>query len=182
MSETLSRDAWIDAALEVLTEEGIDAVRVEPLARRLKVTKGSFYWHFRDRSALVAAMLARWEQTKTVAIRERVEAGGGSAAERLHRLFAIALDVGPMPLEAAVRQWAARAPEVRQAVVRVDDRRMGYLRELFVGLGLAPDEAHARSFLTYSLLFGDHFIADRDSALRRRKLLRRCEALLVGKP
>jgi AcrR family transcriptional regulator len=179
MPTQLSRDAWTDAALEVLTDAGLEAVRVERLARRLRVTKGSFYWHFRDRAALFEAMLARWEQVATTAIADEVEAKGGPPGARLRRLFAIALAVRPIPLDAAIRQWAGQDPRVRRAVVRVDDRRMGYLRMLFEGLGFAPLEAHARSFIAYSLLFGDHFIAARETRRARAEVLERCTALMV---
>jgi len=179
MPTPLTRDAWTDAALAVLTEAGLDAVRVERLARRLRVTKGSFYWHFRYRPALLDAMVARWEHVATQAIVDEVDAHGGSPAERLRRLFAIALRVRPIPLDAAVRQWAGQDPRVRRAVVRVDERRMGYLRHLFEGVGLAAGEAHARSFMAYSLLFGDHFIAARATRRERDEVLARCTAMML---
>ena len=69
-----SRASWITAALEVLASEGIGRVRVEPLAKKLGVTKGSFYWHFDDRPALHAAMLAQWQETQTLGIIAMVEA------------------------------------------------------------------------------------------------------------
>ncbi len=179
MADALSRDRWTDAALEVLAHAGIEAVRVEPLARRLGVTKGSFYWHFRDRSELLDEMLDRWEHVATQAIIDEVEALGGSPEAKLRALFSIAVRSAPMALETALRQWAARAPRARRAVERVDDRRMRYLRTLFEELGVAPDDAHARSFLAYASLFGDHFIAARETSLRRSDLLERCAALII---
>ncbi len=179
MADALSRDRWTDAALEVLVHGGIDGVRVEPLARRLGVTKGSFYWHFRDRRALLDAMLDRWETVATQAIIDEVDALGGSPATKLRALFEIAVRNAPMALETALRQWSAREARVRRAVQRVDERRMRYLRTLFEALGVAQGEAHARSFLAYASLFGDHFIAARETPLRRRDLLERCAALLI---
>jgi AcrR family transcriptional regulator len=177
VAEPLSRERWVDAALDALAARGIDAVRVEPLARRLRVTKGSFYWHFRDRGALLQAMLRRWEEVATLAIIDEVEAVPGRAEAKLRALFAIALRSSRMSLETALRQWSHREPRARRAVERVDERRMGYLQGLFEALGLAPEEARARTFLAYSSLFGDHFIAA--GASLRARVLKRCAALLV---
>jgi AcrR family transcriptional regulator len=179
MADALSRDRWTDAALDALIRAGVESVRVEPLARRLGVTKGSFYWHFKDRGDLLDAMLDRWEQVATQAIIDEVEGLGGSPEAKLRALFLIAVRSAPMALETALRQWAMRAPRARRAVERVDERRMRYLRALFEALGVARDDAHTRSFLAYASLFGDHFIAARETSLRRSDLLDRCAALLI---
>ncbi len=179
MADPLSRDRWVDAALEALAERGIDAVRVEPLARRLGVTKGSFYWHFRDRGALLVALLERWEEVATQAIIDEVEAVPGPAEAKLRALFAIALATSRMDLETALRQWARRERRVQHAVERVDERRMGYLQGLFEALGHAPEDARARSFLAYASLFGDHFIAAGGTPPLRKALLERCTATLL---
>jgi AcrR family transcriptional regulator len=178
-ADALSRDRWIDAALEALGERGVEAVRVEPLARKLGVTKGSFYWHFRDRGALLEAMLDRWDRLATQAIIDEVEALTGPAESKLRAAFSIALATRRADLEVALRQWARRDRRVRRAVERVDGRRMGYVQALFEELGFLPGDAHARSFLAYSMLFGDHFIAS-DGTSRRRELLERCTALLLS--
>lgn len=182
MTDPLSRDRWTDAALAALSSEGLEAVRVEPLARRLRVTKGSFYWHFRDRNDLFAAMLARWEQVATQAIIDEVEALTGPAAARLSALFELALGAGIMELEVALRQWARREDRVARALKRVDGRRLGYLQRLFGELGLAPEEAAARAFLAYATLFGDHFIGTDVRGPGRKALLDRAAALLLATP
>jgi AcrR family transcriptional regulator len=83
----IGREEWIREALKLLLAEGIGGVRVEPLALRLKVTKGSFYWHFKDRAALHAAMLAHWQRIATRAIAERVDQAGGTPRAKLRRLI-----------------------------------------------------------------------------------------------
>lgn len=175
-----SRDRWIDAALDALAERGVDAVRVEPLARRLGVTKGSFYWHFRDRGALLAALLARWERLATLAIIDEVEAAARTPEAKLRALFQIALASSRMALETALRDWARRDRRAERAVRGVDARRMAYLESLFVGLGLTRAEARARGFLAYASLFGDHFIAG--APLRQGGVLERCASILLGGP
>src|SRR5512145_548630 len=182
MTDALSRDRWTDAALAALATDGLEAVRVEPLARRLQVTKGSFYWHFRDRNDLLVAMLARWEQVATQAIIDQVEALTGPAAARLEALFGIALTAGIMELEIALREWARREDRVARALRRVDGRRLAYLQRLFGELGLPAEGAAARAFLAYATLFGDHFIATVGAKSRRRALLDRAAAILLSAP
>src|SRR5258708_33968522 len=100
---------WLEAAKAALAEHGVDAVRIEPLAQRLGITKGSFYWHFRDRPALLAALLEEWEKEATLAIIDQVESRGGGAGARLLRLFLLTLDADPR-LERQLRAWAAGDP------------------------------------------------------------------------
>ena len=83
---TLTRENWIDFALQRLTEEGIDKVTITGLARELSVTKGSFYWHFKDRDDLLQAMLTRWEETGSKLVFGEVERVGGDAVRRLKHL------------------------------------------------------------------------------------------------
>ena len=88
-SARIGRSEWIRGAMDLLVREGIAGVRVEPLAVRLNVTKGSFYWHFADRDALHAAMLDQWRSIATRAIIVRLEGGGGVPRAKLRRLIAI---------------------------------------------------------------------------------------------
>src|SRR5438093_13542819 len=84
------RSSWIDQGLRALAAAGPDAVRIEPLARALGVTKGGFYWHFDDRGALLEEMLDAWERVSVDEVIERIEGGGGDARAKLRRLFALA--------------------------------------------------------------------------------------------
>ena len=85
------RSKWIEAGLRALADGGPDAVRVEPLARALGVTRGGFYWHFTGRSALLAEMLDTWERSTTDEVVERLEREGGDASAKLRRLLALTL-------------------------------------------------------------------------------------------
>src|SRR5437763_8486771 len=84
------RSSWVHEGLRALAHGGPEAVRVEPLARALGVTKGGFYWHFEDRRALLEALLDAWERTLIDEVVATVEAGGGDARARLARLFSLA--------------------------------------------------------------------------------------------
>jgi AcrR family transcriptional regulator len=171
---------WIAAALAALDEGGIEGVRVEPLAVKLGVTKGSFYWHFTDREELLAAMLAAWEQLGTLDIITQVDAKGGDARTRLRVLWSIAHGSGRMAAEDAIRDWARRAPHVDKVVRRVDERRLDYLRGLFRELGWQRDDLEARALLAYSLLIGDHFVKGGTTKAARARTLDRALALLAG--
>ncbi len=146
------RSSWIDEGLRALAAGGPDAVRIEPLARALGVTKGGFYWHFDDRRALLDAMLDTWERVLLDEVIERVEAEGGDARTRLHRLFVLASSSGDLlGIDLAVRDWARRDPTVADRLRRVDNRRMEYMRSLFGAFCPDQDEVEARCTLAFSL-------------------------------
>ena len=154
------RASWVDAGLRALSLGGPDAVRVEVLAKQLGVTKGGFYWHFRDRQALLDAMLDTWEQSLVDAVIETAERGGGDGRARLRRLFAAAEGhEGIMELELSVRDWARRDPAVAQRLTRVDDRRMAYLRPLFAEFADGPADVEGRCLLVLTLFVGESFVA-----------------------
>ncbi|HCF30711.1 MAG TPA: TetR/AcrR family transcriptional regulator, partial [Cyanobacteria bacterium UBA11049] len=103
----LGKQDWIGLGLKVLAESGVEAVRVEPLAKLLNVTKGSFYWHFKNREELLDAMLQDWVRRETDSIITQVEAMGGDAATKLLNLFELAIqDNGQV--ENAIRAWATK--------------------------------------------------------------------------
>ncbi len=175
------RSRWIDEGLRALAAGGPDAVRIEPVARALGVSKGGFYWHFDDRAALLAEMLDAWERVSVDEAIERVEGDGGDARTRLRRLFTLASSSGDLlRIDLAVRDWARREPPVARRLRRVDNRRMDYLRSLFGAFCPSPDDVEARCLLTLSLWIGPHFIAADHGPRSRAQVLelalRRLEA------
>jgi len=152
------RGAWIQEGLRALARGGPDAVRIEPLAQALGVTRGGFYWHFDDRGALLEEMLETWEQATTDEVIERVEREGGDATAKLRRLFALGSS-GVVAVDLAVRDWSRREQSVAERLRRIDNRRMDYLRSLFGAICPDSDDVEARCMLFYSLLVGIHFIA-----------------------
>jgi AcrR family transcriptional regulator len=159
------RGRWIDEGLRALAAGGPDAVRIEPLAQTLGVTRGGFYWHFEDRGALLEEMLDTWERASTDEVLERVERKGGDARTKLRR--AGAFSDWLLPIDLAVRDWARREPAVAERLRRVDNRRMEYLRLLFAAFCRDEDDVEARSMLAFSLLIGNHFMAA-DHGVRSR--------------
>ena len=166
------RERWIEEGLRALAAGGPDAVRVEPLARTLGVTKGGFYWHFDDRRALLEEMLETWELTAIDAVIEEIDAAGGDARARLRQLFEIAT-AGPAVLDVdlAVRDWARRDKRVGRRLRRADDRRMDYMRAIFREFCPSEEEAEVRAFLAFSLWIGNHFIAAGHEGRSRRDVL-----------
>jgi AcrR family transcriptional regulator len=167
------RSKWIEAGLRALAAGGPDAVRIEPLAQTLGVTRGGFYWHFEDRGALLEQMLDTWERTSIDDVIERVEGEEGDGRTRLRRLFALASSTGELlAIDLAVRDWARREPTVADRLRRVDNRRMDYLRSLFADFCPDGDEVEARSMLAFSLWIGNHFIAADHGSRTRADVLR----------
>lgn len=148
-----TRDDWTAVALRALAEGGVAAVAVEPLAARLGATKGSAYWHFPNREALLKATLERWEREHTEAVIELVESEAEPAA-KLRLLFGTVLErVRHSAVELAMLA-AKDDPAVAPVLRRVTDRRLDYLEALFVELGFPADVARRRAVLAYSLYLG----------------------------
>jgi AcrR family transcriptional regulator len=177
------RSGWIEAGLEALATGGPDAVRIEPLAQALGVTKGGFYWQFDNRGALLEALLDTWEHTLVDQVIERVEAEGGDARSKLRHLFALAGAGeirGLLRAELAIRDWARRDDSVGARLRRVDNRRMDYMRGLFSRFCPDPDEVEARCLVAMALFVGSHFVAaDHGNRSRRDVIDRALEQLLV---
>jgi AcrR family transcriptional regulator len=162
------RSKWIDEGLRALAAGGPDAVRIEPLAQALGVTRGGFYWHFENRRALLDEMLDTWERVSIDDVIERVDRAGGDARARLRRLFSLASSSREvLRIDLAIRDWSRRDPAVSERLRRVDNRRMEYLRSLFGGFCADEDDVEARCTVVMSLFVGSHFIAA-DHAGRRR--------------
>ncbi|UCM87463.1 TetR/AcrR family transcriptional regulator [Streptomyces marincola] len=146
----LSAADWADAALSALREGGgLAAIAIEPLAVRLGATKGSFYWHFTNREALIEAALARWEKAQT----EEVIADLGrqrDALARIRELFAHVTALATRDPTELVLIGEAAHPQVAPVLRRVVARRLDYLSGLFVELGLDEKDARQRSIQTYS--------------------------------
>lgn len=164
---TLDASAWVEAAFDVLAEGGIDAVRVDPLAKRLGVTRGSFYWHFKDRAALHQAMLKQWRKRATYAVGDRIERAASNADGRLRRTLALP-GSGPRAaraaaIEFAIRLWARSDAEAAAAVRKIDRLRLDYYANLFAERGCGAEEARERAYLFYAALMAQAIIVTDDA-------------------
>ena len=169
------RSSWIEEGLKALAAGGPDAVRIEPLAKALGVTKGGFYWHFDDRGALLEEMLDTWERVLIDEVIERVESEGGDARAKLARLFALARAFSREELllrvEFAIRDWARRDRAVAERLRRVDNRRMDYMRSLFGAFCPDEDEVEVRCTLAFALFIGSEFMVADHGARSREEVL-----------
>ena len=161
MAETrrLTPEDWASAALEVMAADGLDGVSIEGLARKLGVTKGSFYWHFADRAALVTAALDLWERLGTNEVIEHLRAVA-DPEQRLRKLFELSFgDEVEGPVDAAL---VARIedPVVGPVVRRVTEVRVGFLEEVYRDLGLSRSRAAVQARITYCTYVG-HFLVRR---------------------
>ena len=173
---------WVEEGLRALAVGGPDAVRIEPLAQALGVTKGGFYGYFSDRRALLEEMLDTWERGVIDEVIERVEGEGGDARARLRRLFALTLAYSSagelLKVELAIRDWARRDKAVAKRLKRVDNRRMEFMRALFADFCRDADDVEARCLLAFSLFVGSPFIAaDHDGRSRADVVERALEQL-----
>lgn len=157
-ADSLTRMDWIVAATGALGNAGVDGVRVEALARQLKTSKGSFYWHFRDRADLLDAILTLWEDEGTQQV-IAMAAHLAGPAERLHAVLeeAVRFDVhgaSVSAVEGALRAWAAQDEATAARARTVDARRVNYLRDELLALGHAPEVAQRRAEGLYLALLG----------------------------
>jgi len=153
----VSQAEWLSGAFVALCDGGIDSLRIEPLAARLGVTKGSFYHHFESRRALHLAMLDEWERLGTNQIIDEVEEPPGGAAERLRMLArrTFAADGQADDIEVGIRSWAVTDDVASAAVERVDARRLDYVAALLRETGLSAPLARRRARLLYRALIGE---------------------------
>ena len=145
-----SRDGWIEAALALLVEEGVEAVQITQLAKRLGVTRGSFYWHFSSREELLDALIAEWRARNTDVMLSAL-ADTESLQQGILDLFSVWVDHTRFDprLDQAVRDWARRAEPVRESVAREDADRVTAIAGFFRRHGFAKTEAFIRARVIY---------------------------------
>jgi len=184
---TMDRAMWISGAMAMMAGGGINAVKIEPLSRQLGVTKGSFYWHFKNRPALLTTMLEHWEEQQTEALIQIADDPEGSPGDKLRRLYETATGQSAAEREArevelAIRDWARSDPAALMGVRTVDARRSVYVENFFVALGCAGADARARAGLFYGLLFSEAMLVRDEEPDDRADRVARSLDLLVNVP
>lgn len=154
----LSKIDWIKAGYRALCNGGIGAIRIEPIAREIKTTKGSFYWHFKDLAALKMAMLEFYKQKGTQDI---IDAANMRATPHDALMFVVksALnppedDVGSIMAEAAIREWARFDEFAKKNINEIDEMRINFLFENILALGYNNADAKARAQILYAAYLG----------------------------
>lgn len=179
ISRGVSRDEWLAAALEMLAEEGVDAVTVEALAKRLGIAKSGFYWHFRNRQELLEAVLDYWMHELTEVISDNPEIIALSPIERLERISEMIIDYDLAGYDLPVRQWALSDPLAARGVRKVNRVRLDFLRQTFAELGFEGDDLEMRTMLFVCYHSMEQWVFRGISRKRRRASIRLRVALLT---
>ena len=175
-------DSWIEAGFSELARSGIEGVRVEVLAKGLGVTKGGFYRRFRDRAALLDAMLQSWRDGRIAAIEKQTGLDGASARERLKaliQLYSERMNPQAMAIELAIRQWARSDEAAASTVASVDAARLKNVGQLYRATGLPAEQADAQAFLFYCFIFGQSLLFLERGPRKRAQLIARSAEKLI---
>lgn len=151
-----SGEAWLSAAYRSLVDSGIDAVRIGPLAKKLNLSRTSFYWFFKDREKLLAALLERWRTRNTGNLVKHTQAYAESITEAIFNVFDCWLDprLFDSGLEFAVRSWAQQSPEVAAEIRAADAKRIEALTDMFIRFGFKAHAADVRARTLYLTQIG----------------------------
>jgi AcrR family transcriptional regulator len=180
----LDRQAWIDAAYRVLTKEGVDQVRILPLADGLGVTRGSFYWHFKSRGELLDELVALWNRKNTRAL---IQAASRPARDFPERIFWLARcwlgqsDYDPR-FDIAMRDWARRDKRIFRLVRRADDERIAAIAKLFEAKGEGHRMAFIRARVIYYMQMGYYIVGVQEPLQTRVGYLREYYEAFTGEP
>jgi AcrR family transcriptional regulator len=180
---SLTPDSWIEAATGLLVDQGIDSVRVDVLAKLLGVTRGSFYWHFKDRDDLLMSVLKAWRDAATEQLIDRFERKHADPKVLVTELMSLPFRGRSARraarIELAIRAWARHDDTARQALDDVDSRRIAYIAQCFTALGFSIPEARARGFALYAWEVGESMLIRQDSDSQKAERAALLEQLLL---
>lgn len=186
--EAMTREGWVEAATQVLVDQGIDHVRVDVLAQQLGITRGSFYWHFRDREDLLRAVLLAWAERATAQLTARLENARGDPMLQLRDVISLPhrgrAAVRAARIELAIRAWARRDEMARKVLDDADASRLRYHQQIFEALGFAAAEARLRAFVIYSCEVAEsllHRQGNAEDRQRRAEFLERWSVQAVAR-
>jgi AcrR family transcriptional regulator len=164
----LQRFDWLQKALEIFVDEGIDAVRITRLADDLGVTRGSFYWHFSNRADLIDSLVSFWKDKNTAAIVASI-AQAASLADGIFRFFETCIDTAQFDprLDLAIREWARRSEQIRALVDSEDEARIEALRLFYLRFDYPMPEALIRARVLYYSQIGFYALGTRESLQTR---------------
>ncbi|MEJ2030619.1 MAG: TetR/AcrR family transcriptional regulator [Maritimibacter sp.] len=168
-----SREVWLGAARDAFVESGLDAVKIQPLAKRLGLSRTSFYWFFEDRAALLDALLQDWQASNTDSLIAATEAYGETITEAVLTLIGVFLDDGPFQsrLDLAMRGWAHQDDRVAAKVHAADEARLDAIRRMFERFGYDASAADVRARTIYLVQIGYISMQMReDMALRMARI------------
>jgi AcrR family transcriptional regulator len=175
----LNREDWIRGALALLAEAGVEGVKIVPLAERMGVTSGSFYWHFKNRRELLDALMEYWEREMTDAAIEAAKRFDGPPRERIWRLMEQVMSGEMARLDLAFWHWARSDTEAGRIFKRVLDKRFSFATWMFSEAGYAKTQAKARGRMMVVYMMGESTLVP-DTAAKRKQSLRLKHAILTA--
>ena len=143
----LSRDRWLDIALDTLSTKGKSKFSLDALIKAMPVSKGSFYWHFKNRADFLLALVEYWDRHETQNVIDALESlpEGVTAEDRLWELMCVVHETRSARHDLLIRALTLEFPEIREAVKAVDHKRIGTVRNLFTEMGFSGDELEMRT-------------------------------------
>ncbi|CAN7669997.1 TetR/AcrR family transcriptional regulator [Rhizobium sp. LjRoot258] len=177
-----SQDGWLEAAYDSLLESGVDSVKILPLAKKLNLSRTSFYWFFKDREELLSALVSRWRDKNTGGIVKQSEAYAESLAEAMLNVFDCWLDqdLFDSKFEFAVRSWALQSEEIQEEVHNADRTRMEAIATMLRRFGLPANSADVRARTTYLVQIGYISMQSKESIAVRMKRIPEYIAIYTG--
>lgn len=182
--DALAPDDWIRAGFRALSAGGIGAVRVEPIAKALKVSKGSFYWHFKDVASLRSAMLAHWSERSTFEVIDALSGTALNSRQKLAELIDIATnegsaDYGGLSAETALREWARIDAAANSTLVQTERARLTFMAALLKESGFGAQRAAELAEIMYAGLIGLQALEANELSDARARLHDLLEILLA---
>jgi AcrR family transcriptional regulator len=179
----LGREIWLDTARQALIEEGTAGVEINKLAKRLGVSRGGFYWFFKDRAQLLDELLAYWVQSSTVLFERILQDPGHSGMKEYLALINLWIDENEYDpkWDGAIRDWARTSAAVRKVVQSVDQKRIAVLEQIFNDMGYEGKEGHIRARVMYYHQVGYYALGVQESRKERRALIPYYRKVLTGR-
>lgn len=177
-----SQEAWLDAAYDSLLESGVDSVKILPLAKRLNLSRTSFYWFFKDREELLGALISRWREKNTGNLVKQTGAYAESLGEAMLNVFDCWLNKAlfDSQLEFAVRSWALQSLEIQADVHAADQARMDAISRMFMRFGYDEAAADVRARTTYLVQIGYISMQSKEDIALRMKRIPEYIAIYTG--
>lgn len=157
----LTESDWVHAATEILVQENVRGIKIDKLCAKLGVTKGSFYWHFRQRSDILTALLKDWRRRATLNVIQSIARSGAKGIGRLRNLIEMTRHpkAGEVAaIEMSIRDWARRVEMPKEAINEVDTIRIQYFEQILLDEGFSAEESRRRSYVAYCIMMGDSIL------------------------
>ncbi|WLR95576.1 TetR/AcrR family transcriptional regulator [Shinella zoogloeoides] len=177
-----SQEGWLEAAYDALLESGVESVKILPLAKRLNLSRTSFYWFFKDREELLGALIARWRDKNTGNLVKQSEAYAETLAEAMLNVFDcwVNKELFDSQFEFAVRSWALQSPEIQAEVHEADQTRIEAIGRMFMRFGYDEVPADVRARTTYLVQIGYISMQSREDITLRMKRIPEYIAIYTG--